>query len=452
VADPHSSQIPTSRSAQGGHPAAGKIEHVIMIVQENRSFDHYFGTFPGAEGIPMGSEGEPSVCLPNPVTDGCIRPYHEPDLIDIGGGHDVWASRTQINDEKMDGFVRSVLYRNGCVPESPGAEKPVCPQLIERPDVMGYHDDRELPNYWRYAERFVLQDHFFASNHGSSEPAHLAIVSAWSAKCADPRDVWTCTPNIVDPGSGDKNFPFTPAFAWTDVTHLFHEREVTWGYYVVPGFPKDCNDSPPPCDEDYREADTGPGTPDIWNPLPEFATVWENDQLGNVQDVANFFEAAAEGTLPTISWVMPDWDRSEHPAASIVDGQAWVTDLVNAVMQGPAWETSAIFVGWDDWGGFYDHVPPPVVDGHGYGIRVPALVISPYAREGYIDQQVLSFDAWLKFIEDVFLNGERIDPQTDGRPDPRPTVREDAAGLGNLLSDFDFSQPPRPPLILKPNP
>jgi phospholipase C len=117
-------------------------------------------------------------------------------------------------------------------------------------------------------------------------------------------------------------------------------------------------------------------------------------------------------------------------------------------MSGPDWNTSAIFVTWDDWGGFYDHVKPPVVDANGYGFRVPGLVISPYARAHFIDHQVLSFDAYLKFIEDLFLNGQRIDSATDGRPDPRPDVRENAPILGDLMKDFDFTQKPRPPVIL----
>ena len=121
-------------------------------------------------------------------------------------------------------------------------------------------------------------------------------------------------------------------------------------------------------------------------------------------------------------------------------------------MRSPDWPSTAIFLAWDDWGGFYDHVVPPYVDQNSYGIRVPGLVISPYAKRGYIDRQTLSFDAYLKFIEDRFLGGERIDPKTDRRPDRRPDVRERAAILGDLRNDFDFSQPPRPPLILKPYP
>ena len=125
-----------------------------------------------------------------------------------------------------------------------------------------------------------------------------------------------------------------------------------------------------------------------------------------------------------------------------------MTGLINALMNGPDWQSTAIFLAWDDWGGFYDHVQPPKVDENGYDLRVPALVISPYAKQGYIDHQILSFDTYLKFIEDVFLGGQRIDPETDGRPDPRPSVRENASELGDLLEDFDFSQSPRSPLVL----
>jgi phospholipase C len=121
---------------------------------------------------------------------------------------------------------------------------------------------------------------------------------------------------------------------------------------------------------------------------------------------------------------------------------------VNAVMQGPNWNSTAIFLTWDEWGGFYDHVVPPTVDQNGYGLRVPGIVISPYAKRGYVDHQTLSFDAYLKLIEDRFLGGSRIDPRTDSRPDQRPRVREDAPHLGTLTRDFDFSQPPRRPLIL----
>ena len=139
---------------------------------------------------------------------------------------------------------------------------------------------------------------------------------------------------------------------------------------------------------------------------------------------------------------------SDHPPALVTAGQAYVTGLINTIMRSPDWDSTAIFLAWDDWSGFYDHVKPPGVDHQGYGIRVPGLVISPYAKQGYVDHQTLSFDAYLKFIEDDFLHGLRIDPRSDGRPDSRPDVRENTKILGNLARDFDFDRRPRRPLML----
>jgi phospholipase C len=125
-----------------------------------------------------------------------------------------------------------------------------------------------------------------------------------------------------------------------------------------------------------------------------------------------------------------------------------VTSAINAIMRSPDWRSIAIFLAWDDWGGFYDHVAPPRVDRNGFGLRVPALVISPYARRGVIDHQTASLDEYTKFIEDDFLRGARLDPRTDGRPDPRISVREALPQVGDLTRDFDFRQKPRPPLLL----
>jgi phospholipase C len=219
---------------------------------------------------------------------------------------------------------------------------------------------------------------------------------------------------------------------------------VSWGYYLSAGTEPDCEDDAAVCPSHPQD----PITPGIWNPLPDFTTVQQDGQLGDIQLVADFLAAARDGTLPAVSWVVPNGDVSEHPPALISVGQRYVTTLINAVMEGPAWNSTAIFLTWDDWGGFYDHVVPPVVDGNGYGLRVPGLLISPYARRHYIDHQVLSFDAYLKFIEDVFLGGQRLDPATDTRPDPRPDVRENAPQLGDLLRDFRCTQAPRRPLVL----
>jgi phospholipase C len=186
--------------------------------------------------------------------------------------------------------------------------------------------------------------------------------------------------------------------------------------------------------------------------LPWFDTVRQDHQLRNIAPYENFLGAARSGNLPAVSWITPSQMVSEHPPALISNGQAWVTNTINAVMRSPQWDSTAIFLTWDDWGGFYDHVVPPRVDENGHGLRVPGLVIRPYARHGYIGHQVLSFDAYLKFTEDDFLGGARIDPKTDGRPDPRPDVRQKARILGNLAADFDFTHPPRAPFLLPPRP
>jgi phospholipase C len=313
---------------------------------------------------------------------------------------------------------------------------------------MGYHDWHEIPNYWDYARHFVLQDHMFESDTSWSLPAHLYLVSGWSARCTRDADPLSCHSAVQDPGSppgepGNTNGR-PPDYAWTDLTWLLHRYDVSWGYYVAKGDQPDCDDDAMFCAPVPQDATT----PGIWNPLPYFDTVREDGQLSDVRPLADFFDEAKAGTLPSVSWITPAQAVSDHPPALITAGQAYVTGLINTIMRSPDWDSTAIFLAWDDWGGFYDHVKPPAVDGQGYGLRVPGLVISPYAKTGYVDHQTLSFDAYLKFIEDDFLHGQRIDPRTDGRPDSRPDVRENAKILGNLASDFDFDRKPRPPLIL----
>jgi len=188
--------------------------------------------------------------------------------------------------------------------------------------------------------------------------------------------------------------------------------------------------------------------PGIWNVLPSFETVKQDQETGNVVPFDQFYVDVKNGALPQVAWFFPADEVSEHPPASVTLGQAYVTGIINAIMQDPdLWAHSVIFLTWDDWGGFYDHVDPPVFDVNGWGLRVPGMTISPWVKPG-IDHQQLSHDAYAKFIEDTFLGGERIDPATDGRPDPRPDVREDNSGLGDLRSEFDFNQTPQPPLIL----
>jgi phospholipase C len=422
-----------------------KIEHVIVIVQENRSFDSYFGTYPGADGIPK------HVCVPDPLRGGCERPFHNPKDRNSGGPHDHIDAVRDIAGGHMNGFVRQAeegrtrfcrLHINS------GA----CSLTPKHPDVMGYKTARDIPNYWTYARQYVLQDHMFESDSSWSMPQHLFLVSGWSARCSQRGNPMSCKPAIQDPGSPpgepQNTTGATPDYAWTDLTYLLHKDHVSWQYFVFKGQQPDCEDDQMLCKAVGQNAKT----PGIWNPLPYFDTVRQDRQGENVAPFNDFLSEAKQGTLPAVSWLTPAQSVSEHPPGLVSRGQAYVTSVVNAVMRSKDWKSTAIFLTWDDWGGFYDHVKPPTVDGQGYGLRVPGLVISPYARRGYIDHQILSQDAYLKFIEDDFLHGQRIDPKTDGRPDPRPDVRENAKILGNLAADFDFRQKPRAPLVLPPYP
>jgi phospholipase C len=421
---------------QSAVPDIHLIRHVIMIMQENRSFDSYFGTFPGADGIPA------DTCVPDPAQGRCVRPYHDRVWRNHGGPHGAVSAAADIGGGKMDGFVRQAEQASArCVTRADRS----C--TGGSTDVLGWHDARDIPNYWAYAGQFVLQDHMFSSSASWSLPAHLYEVSGWAAYCPRRSNPRSCAgtldnqaqpPDAAHPGA-------RPDYAWTDLTYLLHAHHVSWGYYVVTGTEPDCADPEKMSCIPVRQDATTPG---IFNPLPWFDTVRRDGQEGNIQSVARFYAQARAGTLPAVSWVVPSDVVSEHPPHSIRAGQAFVTSLVNAVGQSPDWDTSAIFLTWDEWGGFYDHLQPPRVDANGYGLRVPGLVIGPYARQGYIDHQVLSFDAFTRFIEDDFLGGARLDPRSDGRPDSRPDVREAAPGLGNLAADFDFTQSPRLPLEL----
>jgi phospholipase C len=423
-----------------------KIKHIVIIMQENRSYDQYFGTYPGADGIPgLAGNAGTVPCVPNPASGGCIMPFHDTADLNYGGPHGQANATADIDGGKMDGFVAQAEKGKAC-----GTTNPNCSPCTQNSqanciDVMGYHDGADIPNYWEYAKEFVLQDHMYEPNASWSLPEHLFQVSGWSAYCTDPNNPFSCTNALQSPNTPGVPLSTTPLYAWTDITYLLHKYGINWAYYVFKGTEPDCAN---PQDVTCAPVTQGPKTPGIWNPLPHFTDVHQDGQLQNIQTLSNFYTAAKGGTLPAVSWIDPNGKVSEHPPGLVSAGQTYVTGLINAIMKSPDWNSTAIFLTWDDWGGFYDQVDPPSVDQNGYGLRVPGIVISPYAKQGYIDPQTLSHDAYLKFIEDDFLGGQRLDPKTDGRPDPRPTVRENVPILGNLVNDFNFNQQPRSPLIL----
>jgi phospholipase C len=440
-----------------------RIKHVVVIMQENRSFDQYFGTYPGADGIPGLAGNAGSVpCVPDPAqTAQCVSPFVDHNDTNFGGPHDQDSAISDLNCAdpatrtgcKMDGFVGNAEKYSECGTYPTNPQCSPCKNSAtagECDDSMGYHTASDIPNYWKYAQDFVLQDHMFQQNASWSLPQHLFMVSEWSASCTSALDPFSCANALESPNSDTPIWASyqpndaQPHYAWTDMTYLLHKAGVSWGYYVYAGNEPDCeNNANITCTPVPQNAHT----PGIWNPLPSFTDVSQDGQLGNIQSLTNFFTAAKAGNLPAVSWIAPNLKVSEHPPSLVSDGQTYVTGLINAIMRGPDWNSTAILVSWDDWGGFYDNAVPPSVDQNGLGLRVPGMLISPYARRGFIDHQNLSHDAYNKFIEDDFLGGQRLDPKTDGRPDPRPDVRE-AVAPGDLANEFDFSQSPRPPEVL----
>ncbi len=428
-----------------GPTGLDKLTHLIFIVQENRSFDHYFGTFPGADGFPTNAQGQISVCVPNDFLGHCSRPYHTSSINQVGGPHDHPNAVADINGGRMNGFIGQLhAFSNPCFSQ-PGL--PACAQSVGpagQPDVVSYLTQRDIPNYWTYAKDFVLQDRMFGPTDSWTLPSHLFLFSGWSAYCPDPSNPMSCSSNIDLKSTSLKwGYGQAPKYAWTDISYLLDRGHVSWHYYV-----DDRTCWLPGC---VHRGGTAPSK----NPLPGFTDVAREDHdLHKIATHTDYLQSAADGTLPSVSWIVPASSYSEHPEGkgTVRTGMRYVTKLVNAAMKGPDWNSTAIFLTWDDWGGFYDHVKPPVVDANGYGLRVPGIVISPYAKQGYIDHQTLSFDAYLKLIEDRFLGGKRLNPATDGRPDPRPTVRENVGILGDLRRDFDFHQTPLAPVLLDPTP
>lgn len=440
--------------------AQAHVAHVVIIMQENRSFDTYFGTYPGADGIPA------NVCMPllpaNPAA-GCVKPFHNPLGIENGGPHLDTAMLADLDDgvthAKIDGFVAS---ETGFDPVCHDSTTYCFQKIIGRAhhDAMGYHDQREIPNYWAYAKNFVLLDHMFEGARGYSWPSHVEMTSGWTALCTNPAVALSCTTNTEL--SKD---PTTEILPWVNVFQLLELNGVSWKYYVDGGEEPDCDDPSGQCAAIPQAA----AIPSLFNPVGNYAWVQAQGSAylaSHNPDTAQFYSDIANGTLPQVSWLIPNATESEHPPEQVSTGMAYVTRLVNAVMNSPYWNNTVIFIAWDDFGGYYDHVVPPNIDRvvtganpvAGFGLRVPALVLGAYARQGRIDHAVMSFGNFNRFIEDIFMSSARIDPVAMGNPDNRPDLRDaltkasfldgTTQPVGNLLEDFDFTQAPRPPLVL----
>ncbi len=375
----------TGARAQTSQPNT-PIEHFIVLMQENHTFDNYFGTYPGAEGIPDGT------CMPVDPYDRknkeCVKPFHIGDRPIDDLDHSLGTFNLQYNDGKMNGFVYALTQRNQ-----------------DGSMALGYYDDRDLPYYWNLADEYVLFDHFFSSDHGGSFANHMFWVSGQQG----------------DSRISEKGYP--------DLVTVFdrlEERGISWKFYVQNYDPNIT----------YRTVDQFNGnraSQVIWVPLLNIDRFLDDPELSShIVDLNEYYTDLENGTLPAVAYIAPS-GASEHPPGSIRSGQKFVKSLIQALMRSDSWESSAFLVTYDDWGGWYDHLKPPQVDEFGYGLRVPAFMVSAYARRGHIDSTVLDFTSILKFIEENW--------------DIEPLARRDAKA-NSFMSAFDFTQPPREPVFV----
>jgi phospholipase C len=362
------------------------IEHFIVLMQENHTFDNYFGTYPGAEGFPEGT------CIPVDPYDkanaDCVEPFHIGDRPIDDLDHSLGTFNLQYNDGKMDGFVYALTQRN-----QDGAL------------ALGYYDDRDLPYYWNLVDEYVLFDHFFSSDHGGSFANHMFWVSGQQVGSRVSEEGYPDTLTIFD---------------------RLEERGISWKFYVQNYDPNIT----------YRTVDQFAGnraSQVIWVPLLNIDRFIDDPELSShIVDLSEYYTDLENGTLPSVVYIAPS-GASEHPPGSIRSGQKFVKSLIQSLMRSDAWESSAFLVTYDDWGGWYDHMVPPQVDEYGYGMRVPAFMVSAYARQGHIDNTVLDFTSIMKFIEENW----NIEP-----------LAERDANANSFMSAFDFAQTPREPVFV----
>ncbi len=379
-------------------PGMGKINHIIFLIKENRTFDTYFGTFPGASGATTAK-----------MSTGQIVPLgHTADRVEHDMGHSWPASLTAVDNGQMDQFD---LIPDGTV----NGDYESLTQFTQQ----------DIPNYFAYAKQYVLSDNTFSSLKGASFSNHLFMIAATSGGAIGLPTVpkrpgsWGCDGQpgttvsvMAEDGVISNEFPCFDFPTLGDSLNANFNR--TWKSY-----------SPSMGESGYQ-----------WSAFDAINHVRNSAMwASHVVSWKQFVIDAAAGTLPAVSWVITDGDTSEHPPASTCAGENETVSQLNALMQGPDWASSVVFLTWDDFGGFYDHVPPPGIDQYGYGPRVPMIIISPYAKPGYISHTAYSFESVAKFIEERF---------------GMPPLTDRDANANDMLDSFNFFQKPNPPLILQP--
>jgi phospholipase C len=371
--------------ARAADPAT-PIKHFIVLMQENHTFDNYFGTYPGADGIPDG------ICMPiDPNVEGgdCVAPYHlgTNDVSLDDPDHSNTTSRLQYDDGKMDGFIYALDQKNQ-----------------DGRLAMGYYDDSDVPYYWNLADEYVLFDRFFSSYAGPSFTNHVFWVAGRGPN-PDPKIL-----NLDE---------------YPSIFDELQSAGVSWKFYVQnyePGL-------------NYRTLYDYPAdraAQVVWNPLLSYDRFIDDPELNShIVDLNEYFTDLDQGTLPEVAYIAPS-GPSEHPPGSLLSGQRFVRSLIQALMRSDLWTDSALMVTYDDWGGWYDHVSPPQVDADGYGFRVPSFLVGGYAKKGFIDSTTLDHTSILKFIEDNWSLA--------------PLASRDAAA-NSIVGAFDFGSPPREPVF-----
>jgi phospholipase C len=387
------------------HPTKFPIEHVIVIVKENHTFDNYFGSFPGAAGTTMAQTSMGSIAVGQPPVQ-LTR--------DLCHGHD--CALTDWNQGAMNHWdLGDTANQNDHL-------------------AFAQYQESDIPNYWQYARHFTLADHFFASMLGPSFPGHmfaLAAQAGWATDNPSQLVPWGCddssgtTVPILDKGSCTATTVF-PCFKFPTIPDVLPPT-VTWKFYG--------SQLPPLIGETWSMFDA---IDSIRN-----TSKWSE----HVVDQSQFDQDVANNTLPNIAWLVPQDTNSEHPPFNVCSGENWTVGHLNAVMNNAQlWATTAIVFTYDDFGGWYDHVPPPRQYGcdaqhpYGLGFRLPAIIISPYAKPGYVMSSVAEQASIPKFIETIFglPSLSSVDP-----------AAQDGPGTSDLTDAFDWKQTPNPPLVLQ---
>jgi phospholipase C len=389
--------MPVARPASG-NPVGSHIKHVVIIIQENRSFENFFAGYPGADAPMSGKTGATTIPL-HEIT------FDAPDL-----KHDWRSSMLDWDQGKMDGFGRFG-------------------RTTDNREYAAYAYVRRslIAPYWTIARRYVLADHMFPTEFGGSFTAHLTLVAGTDSLTAEKAEVNYPSAQPYDcdspPGTTSstvnrerqlsRSGPFPCFDQFNTIAQTLDDAGVPWKYYAT------------------KRLDAGQWEPFEAIKYVRYGSDWSNDIIAPQTKVLS---DAREGKLASVTWISPSRDDSDHAGANHPSlGPAWVTSVVNAVGESPYWKSTAIVVLWDDWGGWYDNLPPPQLDFRGLGIRVPCLIISPYAKRGYVSHTRYEFGSILKFIEEAF-NLPALGPASAGYTDTR---------ANSLVDSFDFTQAPR---------